>query len=131
VLDRNGNGKIDSAMEMFGNLTAQPLSKDRNGFLALAVFDLKANGGNGDQVIDKQDAVWPKLKVWIDANHDGVAQSQELHPLDQFVDSIALTFVEVPLTDANGNHFRYKGHLTPKQNDHVDKTIYDVFLVTQ
>ena len=53
VLDRNGNGLIDSSREMFGNTTEQPDSNERNGFSALAVFD-----GNGDGTIDVQDAVF-------------------------------------------------------------------------
>ncbi len=130
ALDRNGNGRIDSAQELFGNLTTQPPSPTPNGFLALAVYDTAPQGGNGDGMIDKHDAIWPHLLVWIDSNHDGVSQPGELHRLDDLgIHSISLKYVEVPKVDAFGNKFRYRGALNPIASDTVDRVIYDVFLV--
>jgi hypothetical protein len=129
ALDRNGDGKIDSGLDLFGNITAQPPSSGPNGFLALAVFDLPENGGNGDGVIDIDDAVWPKLLVWIDTNHDGVSEPEELHHLDDIgVHSISLAYVKTPFKDEYGNQFRYKGKLDPDRGDDVGRIIYDVFL---
>jgi hypothetical protein len=45
----------------------------------LAVFDEPENGGNG--FIDPGDAIYNKLLLWIDANHDGISQSSELKHL--------------------------------------------------
>lgn len=128
------DGKITSARDLFGNITAQPLSKKipPNGFRALAVYDSPAYGGNNDGVIDSKDAVWTRLRVWIDANHDGVSQPEELHTLEEVgILGIRLQYQWSPNKDRYGNQFRYEGHLIPAKGDDVDRKIFDVFLVTQ
>jgi hypothetical protein len=131
ALNRDGKG-ITSGKDLFGNLTPQPQSPDPNGFLALAVYDQHDHGGNSDGFIDSGDAVWPDLVVWIDANHDGVSQPEELHPLDEVgIHSIALSYSQSQFTDQFGNQFRYKGRLNPIPGDHVDRTVYDVILTQE
>lgn len=114
ALDRNGNGKIDNGTELFGNVTPQPkLPSGRgNGFLALAVYDLPANGGNGDGIIDARDAIFSKLVIWVDANHNGITDPGELLSMKQAnIQSIALKYETNSWTDMYGNKFRYRSSL--------------------
>lgn len=133
ALDRNGDGLIESAYELFGNLTEQPKSGHPNGFLALAEFDKQENGGNGDGIIDARDSVWSRLRLWIDENHDGISQPEELHGLEELgVTSLDLRYIRSTWVDVNGNAFRYRGRVNPEgqpASDHVDRAMYDVFLV--
>jgi hypothetical protein len=137
ALDRNHDGVINNGKELFGNFTDQPPCPQggtacRNGYRALAEFDKPKNGGNGDGTIDKRDAIFPRLLLWIDFNHDGVSQRNELYSLPELgVFSISLKYHQEHFDDQYGNWFRFKGsiNVTPEdqQHDHIDRTIYDVF----
>ncbi|HZI18860.1 MAG TPA: hypothetical protein VEY09_09715 [Pyrinomonadaceae bacterium] len=132
VLDRNGNGLIDDGRELFGTAAPQPPPPDgleKNGFLALAVFDEAARGGNGDGVIDASDAVYPRLRLWRDINHNGVSEPEELHALRSLrVESIALDYREARRRDRHGNEFRYRGKVNGRGAGESGKWAYDVYL---
>jgi hypothetical protein len=108
----NADGVVANATQLFGNLTPQPPSATPNGYLALAVYDQPANGGNGNGVIDPGDAVFNRLRIWIDKNHNGVSDPGELYTLRQIgVSQIDLKYSLSPYVDAYGNQFRYKGRI--------------------
>lgn len=106
-LDRNGNGVVDDGTELFGS------SFGDNGFIQLAAWDKRNQGdvvigGNEDDRIDAGDAVWPRLRLWIDRSHDGISQADEIFTLAQKgVTSIDLRYYTTRRHDTNGNYYRY------------------------
>jgi hypothetical protein len=109
VWDRNGNNQIDDGAELFGNNTLlNNGSKAANGFTALDGLD-----SNHDHVIDAQDQDASNLRVFKDANANGVVDAGELLTLAEAgVQSLNTGYADQAVTDANGNQHLQAGSFT-------------------
>ncbi|MDK4634943.1 FrpA/C-like protein, partial [Kingella kingae] len=76
-MDLDNNGKIDSGKEIFGNHSVLSNGATAaHGYAALAELD-----NNNDGKVNALDKAFNELRVWIDANSDGISQVSELHTL--------------------------------------------------
>jgi hypothetical protein len=100
VLDRNGNGTIDSGRELFGvDTVLTDSSTGKDGFAALTDLD-----GNGDKVFNALDAQFANVRLWRDLNQDGVSQTNELQTLSSAgITAINLSAHAASKTLAGGN----------------------------
>ncbi|MDQ3314391.1 MAG: hypothetical protein M3505_07145 [Verrucomicrobiota bacterium] len=123
VMDRNGNGLIDSGAELFGNRTSLVSGGTaEHGYQALAELD-----ENGDGLVDASDSAFSRLAVWQDNNRDGVSAPSELWTLPSLdVTSLEVHPKEARRKDRWGNLFQYRARAIIGGRAHFT---YDVFLL--
>ncbi|MHC8316157.1 S8 family serine peptidase [Pseudomonas sp. LB3P31] len=115
VID-NGSGQIKDVSQMFSEYYAGKAGvggaagevRFKDGFAALASEDANADG-----VIDKNDPIWSKLRVWVDASHDAQTDAGELKTLTE----LGITQINVRTTTASnevrdGNRVLAQGTFT-------------------
>lgn len=101
VIDINGDGQINSGLEMFGDHAST----------AANAFDYAARSdSNGNNQLDEFDPVWKIIQVWTDTNADGVVQLGEMVPISQTdITGLGLDYHETDRHDQNGTELRLKG----------------------
>ncbi len=109
VMDRNGNGTIDTGAELFGDAT--PLSSGgtaTDGFAALAQLDTNLDGK-----ITSADSAFANLRVWRDLNQNGLSEAGELSTLTSLnITSINVAASSHTITVTNGNLITDQGTYT-------------------
>jgi hypothetical protein len=133
ALDRDGNHAIDNGSELFGNATRKRDGKlAANGFEAL--LDLDGGPEVSDGKIDGNDAAYSRLRLWVDRNHNGLAESDELLTLPQSgLVEILTSYRESRRRDEHGNEYRWMGiaYFLHRNNLVLPRLISDVVLKTQ
>jgi len=114
VID-DGSGQIKDVSQMFSEYYGGKAGTDgdagetkfSDGFSALASED-----SNKDGVIDRRDAIWSMLRVWVDGSHDAQVNAGELKTLDE----LGITQINVRATNKeevrDGNRVVASGSFT-------------------
>ncbi len=136
AMDRNHNGKIDDGSELFGNHTPAYADGEgptaKNGFEALFLTEGPDYGqSRHDGVIQAGDAVWPRLLLWTDRNHNGISEPDELRPAAASrLKAISTDYSESRRRDRHGNEFRQRARaaFVRRSGRETSRWVYDVWL---
>jgi hypothetical protein len=139
AIDLDGNGRISSGKELFGNHT---IPGESNGFQALAKMALESNGGVARGSISSDDPLFDRLLLWTDRNHNGISEPSELRPAAEVLSDVGLGYQKCNRRDGHGNLFRFQGWVhyrtrpgrnratTGEEDIARRRQVFDVFLVT-
>lgn len=122
VLDRDNDSAIEDGSELFGDHSASINGRHfLNGFDALTQYD-----DNHDGVIDANDSVFTRLRLWSDINENAQTDPGELKSLDEVgVVSIDLHYQAMSEEDRYGNATRQRSAVHLKSGE--VRVIFDVW----
>jgi hypothetical protein len=105
VLTSRPDARVDARIEMVGSATRLASGRPSgNAYRALREFD-----SNSDGMLDGRDALWSRLRVWIDRDRDGQANTNELMTLDGLgVRAFSLSAELEPTSDRHGNRYLHR-----------------------
>nr|WP_319382600.1 calcium-binding protein [uncultured Roseibium sp.] len=105
VVDVDGSGAIENGSEVFSEVF-------NGGSYANSLEALASLDENGDNIIDNSDSSFGDIKVWQDANSDGVTQDGELKSLAELgIEAIGLE-ADDTYRDVDGNTVYAEGTFT-------------------
>jgi hypothetical protein len=121
AIDLNGDGRINSGRELFGNAT---LAGSRNGCSALLQMFSQSGASPSGAIHDGHD-LYDRLLLWVDRNHDGRSDRTELTKAREAFTAIGLGYLGVGWADTYGNRVRFQGWMQartagPDQGQAVD-----------
>jgi hypothetical protein len=112
------------------NMASQASVPPTGQMRALAEYDTAGFGGNGDGKITQQDAIFSRLRLWQDTNHNGISEPGELFTLPALgLRKIDLDYRQSRRADEFGNRFKYRAKVRDAQDAQLGRWAWDVFLV--
>ena len=137
ALDRDGDGRISTGQELIGD---RMVPGARNGVRALTELAAQPEPLS---TVHSGIPVFETLRLWTDANHNGVSEADELKPAADELAAIGLGYTPHRRLDSHGNQSRYRGFvhlrtepgrnraLEPEDDRIRRRYIYEICLVTQ
>ena len=105
AIDRDGDGRITTGAELFGSFS---VFRAGNGPNAL-IETFKATGAPLSGAVQHGHALYERLLLWVDENHNGISEQSELRSVKEVFTAIGLGFGKQHRLDQHGNLFRYLG----------------------
>jgi hypothetical protein len=105
ALDVDGDGAITSGRELFGGRTLPGVTNGCNALIRTFEAGEELRSGS----IHEGHRLYEQLLLWVDRNHDGRSQPDELRPARASFTAIGLGYTGHWGWDAHGNRVRWEG----------------------